>query len=458
VCATATYMRGADWAIAWALGGLSTCGQSPPTAALPPVPPVSEPTRETVVRSTLSPQPTKIHILVGGDVMPHRPMLSSPARLHDALEPLGALLAQGDVAIANYESATGDPDLMGAHDISLAAAPAWMDAAAEHFGALTVANNHACDLGRHGLESTLAAAKDARVLPLGGDDRDPWEPRVLVEKDGKRVCAVAWTTFVNTEARACPTSGKLALAGDGPAGARAIVRAIAAARASGCDATIAIFHGGKEYETQSLGSLAQARIAAEAGADAVVVHHPHVPSPVLVYETRDGREIPVFASVGNLVSNQGESFRPALRPVSPEHWVSLNAWTRLGVIADIEWAWPRNGGPRERPSLAYGYHLTWTENEHASNRSEPMPRITVRPLDPAADRPLIDRLSTDSNGPTRLFEDPCWIERGVTRCVPAPAARAARRREGVAEGAARRPPRLGSLTRAAGRDTSNVVR
>jgi poly-gamma-glutamate synthesis protein (capsule biosynthesis protein) len=279
------------------------------------------------------------------------------------------------------------------------------------------------------------------VIALGADEKSPWQPRVLVEKDGKRVCAVAWTTFVNTEARACPASGKLALAGQDALGTRAIVRAIGGARASGCDATIAIFHGGKEYETQSFGALPQARIAAEAGADAVIVHHPHVPSPVHVYETRDGRQVPVFVSVGNLVSNQGESYRSELPPVSPEHYVSLNAWTRLGVIADLEWAWPIGGGLRERPSLAYGYHLTWTENEHAVNRATPMPRITVRPLDPTEDRPLIDRLSTDADGPTPLFEDPCWIERGVTRCVPTPPARSARRRDGVSDGASRRAVR-----------------
>jgi hypothetical protein len=142
--------------------------------------------------------------------------------------------------------------------------------------------------------------------------------------------------------------------------------------------------------------------------------------------------------VGNLVSNQGESYRPALPPFSPEHFVSLNAWTRLGVIADLQWAWPTEGGSRERPSLAYGYHLTWIDNEHAVRRAEPMPRITVRTLDPTEDRPLIDRLSIDPNGPIRLFEDPCWIERGVTRCTPTPSAQAARRREGKGDGVARR--------------------
>ncbi len=406
-----------------------------------PLPGKDVPTPEIHLAATLATAPAKIRVLVAGDLLPHRPMLLPPERLRDALEPLGPLLQSADIAVANYEAATGDAALLGARDISLAAPSAWLAAAGEHFHALTFANNHACDLGRRGLEATIDAARDAGVIALGADARSPWQARVLVEKDGHRVCAVAWTTFVNTEARACPGSGKLALAGLDPAGEHAIVRAVSGARAAGCDATIAIFHGGREYETQDLPGQVEARIAAEAGADAVVIHHPHVPSPVLLYETRDGRSVPVFLSVGNLVSNQGESYRPPMAATSPERLISLNAWTRLGVVADLEWSWPLvssfgDAAPRDRPSLAYGYHLTWTDNEHATNRAAPMPRIATHPLDPQD--PLVGRLSRDPMGPTQLFDDPCWIERGITLCpTPAPAPRA-RHPEAVA----RRAPRL----------------
>ena len=252
----------------------------------PPDPQVARradvPTREVRPAETLDAGPAKIRVLLGGDLLPHRPMLSLPERLHEALEPLGALLSGADIAVANYESATGDPGvLLGPHNISLAAPPSWLVAAGEHFHALSLANNHACDLGRRGLEGTVAAAHDAGVIALGADDKAPWQARVLVDKDGHRVCAVAWTTFVNkSEARACPASGKLAIAGQGAAGrARHRPRDRRGARAAGCDATIAILHGGVEYGDAGVGrSGVQARVAADAGADAVVIHHPHVPS------------------------------------------------------------------------------------------------------------------------------------------------------------------------------------
>lgn len=383
--------------------------------------PAPVPTRVAVeLAATLPAAPTKIRVMVGGDMLPHRPMLLAPERLRDALAPLAPLLSTADIAIANYETSTGDTSRFAARDISLAAPPEWLAAAASSFGAVTVANNHACDLGTRGLSATLAAARDARVLAIGGDEKSPWEPRTLVEKDGRRVCAIAWTTFVNAEGHACSGSGKLALAGPDKEGERTIARAVAHARASGCDATLAIFHGGKEYETQQWSGLVQARIAADAGADAVVIHHPHVPSPVRVYVTRDGRKVPIFESVGNLVSNQGESYRPTYPPVSPRRLVSLNGWTRLGVIADLEWAWPAGSEFLSRPSLAYGFHLTWTENEHVTNRATPSPRITVRLVEPALDHALVEKLKTDRDGPVELFEDACWMDLHGSRCVPMP--------------------------------------
>jgi len=362
---------------------------------------------------------TDLHLIVGGDLLPHRPMLLPVERLHAALEPLAALLSSVDIAVANYETATGETDLfVGKHSMSLAAPPAWLAEVGTRFHAVTVANNHACDLGRAGLSATLVAAKQLGVTVVGGDaDRDPWQPRVIDEKDGRKVCAVAWTTFVNAEGKACKGSGELAIAGFDHKGKVAIETAVVRARKSGCDGVVAIFHGGEEYVGPIWGVREQAKAAADAGADVVVVHHPHVPAPAVVLIAHDGRKVPVFESVGNLLSNQGESYELPNFPVSTKHLIAQNAWTRLGVLADLQWSWPRNAPAHERPTFTYGYHLTWTDNDHVQNRAEPMPHISTRPLDPTTDRALIQRLSTDTRGPVRLFTDPCWLELSGARCV-----------------------------------------
>ena len=149
--------------------------------------------------------------------------------------------------------------------------------------------------------------------------------------------------------------------------------------------------------------------AAEAGADAVVIHHPHIASPVVVHTTRDGRAIPLFASVGNLVTNQGESWKPPMFPVFRENrrLVCINGWTRLGVLADLTFHFDGDA-----PTLDWGEHLVWIENEHVENKTVAVPRITARLLDPAADKAVIDKLSEDRRGPIALFSDSCWMEHG----------------------------------------------
>ncbi len=314
--------------------------------------------------------------------------------------------------VANYEAATGDLEKR-AFRLAYAAPPSFLAALPEAgISAVSIANNHACDLGYEGVEATLAAAEKGGVIALGGDAKgDPWHPRVLAEKDGKRVCAIAWTTLVNAEG-GCARTVRLP---EGNAGRLKVAAAFQRARAT-CDATIAIIHGGVEYVPQTPAVMATARQAADSGADAVVVHHPHVASPVVVHATHDGRNVPIFASVGNLVSNQGESWKAPMFPVLRDNrrLVCVNGWTRLGVLADLSFDFgvAASGDAAPPPRLDWSFHLLWTENPHADDRA-PNPRITTRLLDPTADAAIVARLEEDALGPNDLFDDPCWVERPI---------------------------------------------
>jgi len=357
-----------------------------------------------------APRPPKepLRVLVGGDLIPHRPSLAAPSAVLTALAPLAPVFAKADAVVANYEAATGELDKK-AFRLAYAAPPAWLDALPQAgIKAVTVANNHACDLDHEGVEATLEAAAASGLGVLGGDaEGDPWAPRAVAERDGKRVCAVAWTMLVNAPG-SCARTKRLAIASEDAAGRRKVAAAIQRARAA-CDATIAIIHGGVEYVPQTPAVMRVARQAADSGADAVVIHHPHVASPVFVHGTRDGRNVPIFASVGNLVSNQGESWKPSMFPVLRENrrLVCVNGWTRLGVLADLAFDFD---GP---PKLDWSYHLLWTENEHADDRTVAVPKITTRLLDPDADAAIVSRLEGDELGPVDLFDDPCWVERPI---------------------------------------------
>ncbi len=377
--------------------------------------PAVEPDAPEAVASVVSVAPSKpARVMIGGDVLPHRPRLSPPSRIAAALAPLAPLFSEADVVVANYETSTGDPNAFGDEPMRFSASPAWMQQIAHaHVGALTLANNHACDLGKKGLTASIDAAKQLGVIALGAAEHDPWTASTLITRDGHRVCAVAWTTIVNSPG--CSKGGKLAVAPVGTEGTARVRQAIVAARAGGCDAVVAILHGGLEYVPQIASVRAQAVTAAEAGADAVVIHHPHIPSVVEVMTTKDARRVPLFASVGNLVSNQGESWKPSFPATQKNrHLVYMNAWTRLGVVADLAFTWPTLD--RGRGALTWGYHLVWTDNAHAYDRADPMPAISTRLFDPETDVPILKRLAADPRGPTALLESQCWLENSKTRC------------------------------------------
>jgi len=49
-----------------------------------------------------------LRVLVGGDLIPHRPSLAAPSSILSALTPLTPVFKQADAVVANYEAATGE--------------------------------------------------------------------------------------------------------------------------------------------------------------------------------------------------------------------------------------------------------------------------------------------------------------------------------------------------------------
>lgn len=353
---------------------------------------------------------TTLRVLIGGDVLPHRPRLAEPARILTALLPLSPFFQSSDAVVVNFEAATGDPD--HATKMAYVAPPEWLGALRESgVTAITAANNHSCDMGQMGVRTTLASSQSAGLTAIGVDAGSaPFTHRVIAEKNGKKVCAVAWTNLMNSHS--CDGSTLVAYAPATRRGTAAIVSAVTKARAS-CDAVIAIFHGGAEYAPQTEAAMAQAARAADAGADAVIMHHPHIVSPMTKHTTTDGRTVPIFASLGNLVTNQGESWKPPMFPVlrTDRHLVCVNGWTRLGMLADLAFSFSGT-----HKALSYASHLVYIQNEHANDKAAKMPKIDVRMLSPEGDKDVIARLRDDKVGPTPVFDDPCWFEGSGKRC------------------------------------------
>lgn len=392
-----------------------------PSTAPAPTPPPAAPARAAELR-----------VLLTGDVIAHRPVLIHPGALARALGPLAQLFGSADGVLVNHESSTGATPAGRSREAELAyaAPPFWAsELAGAHVSAIGLANNHACDLGRDGLLATVASARASRLAVVGGGE-DPWRAQVIASRDGHDVCAVAWSALTNGDPRTC--EGALAFAPLGRVAEKKVGDAIAEARTR-CAAVVAVVHLGQEYKAQPPSVYALGARLAEAGADAVVVHHPHIVSPLKTATTSDGRHVPIFASVGNLVTNQGYAWRPPNPVVLPDRLqVSANAWTRVGMIAELSVTSPPGEGPGTRPRVRYGYHLVWDDKPKLEKRGQE--DIVARLLSPEGDAELMARFARDGEGPNAVFKSPCWIRdaKATATCEGAlelrgPTARAPRR-------------------------------
>lgn len=139
--------------------------------------------------------------------------------------------------------------------------------------AVNIANNHILDYGQGGMEDTVAALEQAGLTVSGKGKLG------VFEKAGIRVGMAGYTY---------PFAAKgLDISGD-----------MQALREMGCHIVLASFHWGSEYRTEFTAEQRKlGRAAIDAGADAVIGHHPHVIQGIERYKDRY-----IIYSLGNLVS------------------------------------------------------------------------------------------------------------------------------------------------------------
>jgi hypothetical protein len=94
----------------------------------------------------------------------------------------------------------------------------------------------------------------------------------------------------------------------------AVLEAVKAARAQ-CDLLIVSIHWGVEYAVApNPKDMDIAHDMLEAGAGAVIGHHPHVLQAIETYLTKDQRHAVIFYSLGNFLSNQSRNYVSGLTP------------------------------------------------------------------------------------------------------------------------------------------------
>jgi poly-gamma-glutamate capsule biosynthesis protein CapA/YwtB (metallophosphatase superfamily) len=410
-----------------ASGAPSTvAGAAPSVSAFVKEPPLPEKGSEKKAVS--------IDVSIGGDAIPQVKVLAN--EIEDIVASIPSCFKNADARVLNLEAPVGErAGLPGDKSIlAFASPPAWFGKlnASSKASAFVVANNHACDLGPEGLASTVREAKTLNAPIAGADESDPWKRVDFVEKDGRHVCMVAWTTFLNDKGRkqkGClegSAGAKVARAELGRKGLDLIHEQLSApGRWDGCDARIAYIHGGREYRPQIRPVLEQAQ-AASAYVDAVIVSHPHVPDQVEAIRSpavpagrdanaaggrKEGRSVPVFKSLGNFISNQGIAWTLGmsveLLDVDGVPDPIRTVWTRVAMIARLHFGWEPNAPEHAAPTtVLYGYTLAFTD------RAPPV-QIRLRPLPNGPDDAVAAKLRKGPHPFSNLLDDRCRVDEGA---------------------------------------------
>lgn len=191
-------------------------------------------------------------------------------------------LAGADLTFGNLECVLSLAPFVAKKRILLRASPSSASALAKAgFDVLSVANNHALDCGEPGLADTVRTLRATGVKPVG-DNAEP----VMFDVKGLKLAFLAFSEY-EFGPRGLQGSDLLAL----------IRRAQKLA-----DVVIVSWHWGSEGSAvESSRQKELARKAAEAGADLILGHHPHVLQPIRWLERADGRRCLVAYSLGNFV-------------------------------------------------------------------------------------------------------------------------------------------------------------
>jgi poly-gamma-glutamate synthesis protein (capsule biosynthesis protein) len=249
-------------------------------------------------RARFSDGAAAVRLLAAGDLCPigrlEEPLVAG--RPADAFGDCLSLFERADLAVVNLESPLCEtespipkcgPNFRARPGVAGGLAAAGVDLAC-------LANNHILDQGPVGLDETLAALDRAGIRRLGaGSGPAPAAEPLFVEAGGLRLA------LLNV------AEGEFCRAEDGPGAAPldlpANCRAVAAA-ADAADLVLCFVHAGNEqilFPSPRVRRLGRELI--DAGAAAVVAHHPHVPQGIERYRDR-----PIAYSLGNFLFDWSE--------------------------------------------------------------------------------------------------------------------------------------------------------
>mgnify|MGYP000901352743 CR=1 FL=1 len=254
---------------------------------------------------------------------------------NDQFKYVKKLLKEADLTIANLETSLGGPEV-GYSSYPKFNTPDTIVDALKDSGVdiLTAANNHRMDTGLAGFFRTIDVVR-AKGLDIVGVRADEAEKTyALKEIKGVKVAVLNF-------GYAYPLAdGGLSINGlplpaektklmdtfnpqDIGQATDVLARRIAEAQNDGAEILIVCLHWGDEYHrlpNNFQKELAQNLV--ELGVDAIFGGHPHVLQPAVYLSSAEGRQVPVFYSQGNFISDQRQE-------------TVNNIYTEQGIVAKV---------------------------------------------------------------------------------------------------------------------------
>jgi len=380
----------------------------------------------------------RVTFAIAGDVIPHQAVVqpaaaqelaaktsassqSEPTDLHGGWDALfagvGDVFRKADFGFVNLETPVAPNSSQGSKPFQFDAPVALLQSLkASGVKIVSFANNHVFDQGQAGFAESLQHLQEQGLLFVGAGAtaQDAWKP-VILEKNGIKIGWLGITRWLNghhnVEKESEPHVAFLPYPGSGDEATglseAGLLDAIKAARAQ-CDLLLVSIHWGVEYASEPLPhDVELAHKMLEAGAEAVIGHHPHVLQQIETYTTQDQRNTVIFFSLGNFLANQSRAYVNGLMP-------DKTGETRDSIVAKFAVVSRDYGRGGIRVELSQvGIMPVWVENNHLGLKNGREKTPFIHPL--FIDRELprlqarLDELSREGS-PLSAEQKQEWIQ------------------------------------------------
>ena len=253
----------------------------------------------------------ELTLIFGGDVMVHAPQITAAKKKDGTYDFSGCFKhikpywESADAVILNLETTLSASRYSG---YPMFSAPYQLAKNLKNSGAthLVTANNHTCDKGVRGIDSTIYYLNKAGLIHTGSfKDSVDYKNRcpMYIEKGSFKVAVLNYT--YGTNGMPIP-KGKIVPLID----TTQIKKDIAKAKNAKSTNIVSFMHWGDEYK--SAPNSKQRNLAKwlhKVGVDIVIGSHPHVVEPIEYYVGGDDISGVTVYSLGNLISNQRDTRR-----------------------------------------------------------------------------------------------------------------------------------------------------